>query len=53
MDSKKALKKAMERRDWIFLAEMLDKGELSTEDLNKQHDMVNMVMDILNDLYAI
>ena len=37
MASLKALE-AMERHDWIIVTEMLDKGELSTEDLNMQHD---------------
>jgi hypothetical protein len=33
----------MVRRNWIIVTEMLDKGELSTKYLNKQHDTVNMV----------
>jgi hypothetical protein len=37
MASKKALE-AMDHDDWIIVTEMLDKGELSTEDLNMQHD---------------
>jgi hypothetical protein len=28
---------AMERDDWNTVVEMLDKGELSTEDINRQH----------------
>ncbi len=43
---------AMERNDWIIMTEMLDQGELSAEDLNKQRHKVNMVVDIL-DLHAI
>ena len=42
MASLKALE-AMERHDWIIVTEMLDKGELSAEDINKQHDRVNIV----------
>jgi hypothetical protein len=51
MASKKALE-AMECGAWIIVIEILDKGELSAEDLNKQNDTVNMVVDIL-DLHAI
>ena len=51
MAFKKVLE-AMERDDWIIVTEMLDKGELSTEDINKSHDKVNMVVDIL-ELHAI
>ena len=46
MASLKALE-AMERDDWIIVTEMLDKGDLSAEEINKQHDTVNMVVDIL------
>ena len=59
MASKNALK-AMQNGAWIIVTEMLDKGKLSTEDINKQHDMVNMVVNIqgfklvnILDLYAI
>ena len=45
MAFKKALE-AMERDDWFIVTEMLDKGELSSEELNKQHYQVNMVVDI-------
>ena len=34
MASKRALK-AMERDDWTIVTEMLNKGELSIEDINK------------------
>ena len=50
MAFKKALE-AIERDDWIIVTEMLDEGELSTEDLNKQCQ-VNIVVEIL-DLHAI
>ena len=59
MASKNALE-AMQHDAWIIVTEMLDKGKLSTEDINKQHDMVNMVVNIqgfnlvnILDLYAI
>jgi hypothetical protein len=45
MAFKKALE-AMERDDWFIVTEMLDKGELSSEELNKQHDQVNILMNI-------
>ena len=45
MAFKKALE-AMELDDWFIVTEMLDKGELSSEELNKQHDQVHMVVDI-------
>ena len=45
MASKNALE-AMQHDAWIIVTEMLDKGKLSTEDINKQHDMVNMVVNI-------
>ena len=31
---------AMDRDDWNILMEMLDKGELSTKDINRQHHEV-------------
>ena len=59
MASKNALE-AMQHGAWIIVTEMLDKGKLSTEDINKQHDMVNMVVNIqgfnlvnILDLFAI
>ena len=46
MASEKVLE-AMERDDWTIVREMLDKGELSTEDIYKQqHDKVHMVINI-------
>ena len=51
MAFKKALE-AMERYDWIIVMDMLDKGELSIEDINKSHDKVHMVVDI-HDLHVI
>jgi hypothetical protein len=51
MAFKRALE-AMERDDWIIVTEMLDKGELSAEDLNKKHNRVSIVVDIY-DLHAV
>ena len=33
---------AIERGDWKNVSDMLDNGELSIEDINKQHDMVRL-----------
>ena len=42
MACKKALE-AIERDDWFIVTEMLNMGELSTEDINEQHDTVNIL----------
>ena len=44
MAFKKAME-AMERDEWIIVTEMLDKGQLSAQDLNKQPDKVCIVVD--------